>query len=63
MTVEGIDRVSRRVDVNGRELIIYEHTEMENEAGAVVWDAALVLLNFFCKGTLVALQYTSQAAR
>ncbi|KAL3131370.1 hypothetical protein ABBQ38_007685 [Trebouxia sp. C0009 RCD-2024] len=22
---------------------------MENEAGAVVWDAALVLLNYFCK--------------
>ena len=50
-----IDRVSRLVDVNGRNLQIYEHTEMENEAGAVVWDAALVLLNYICKGTSLAL--------
>ena len=51
MTSErGVDRVSRLVDVNGRNLVIYEHTEMENEAGAVVWDAALVLLNYFCQG-------------
>ena len=63
MIEEDIDRASRLVDVNGRELVIYEHTEMENEAGAVVWDAALVLLNFFCKGTLVALLCTSQADR
>ncbi|KAL3135932.1 hypothetical protein ABBQ32_006978 [Trebouxia sp. C0010 RCD-2024] len=50
MTIEAnIDRVSRLVDVNGQDLVVYEHTEMENEAGAVVWDAALVLLNYFCK--------------
>lgn len=55
MTSEGcIDRVSRLVDVIGRNLVIYEHTEMDNEAGAVVWDAALVLLNYFCQGTSLA---------
>ena len=48
---ECINRVSRLVDINGRNLVIYEHTEMENEAGAVVWDAALVLLNYLCQGT------------
>lgn len=46
-----IDRVSRELDINGRQLVIDEHTEMENEAGAVVWDAALVLLQYFCTGT------------
>lgn len=62
MTIEAnIDRVSRLVDVNGQDLVVYEHTEMENEAGAVVWDAALVLLNYFCKGNL-ALLCTLQAA-
>lgn len=63
MNVEApIDRVSRLVDVKGRDLVIYEHTELENEAGAVVWDAALVLLNYFCKGTGMGPLYTSQAA-
>lgn len=55
MTTEDcIDRVSRVLEVNGRDLVIYEHTEMENEAGAVVWDAALVLLNYLCQGTALA---------
>ena len=52
---ESINRVSRLVDVNGQNLVIYEHTEMEDEAGAVVWDAALVLLNYFCQGTSLVL--------
>ncbi|DBA98948.1 hypothetical protein WJX77_006801 [Trebouxia sp. C0004] len=43
-----IQRVSRQIDVNNHTLTIEEHTELENEAGAVVWDAALVLLNYFC---------------
>ena len=41
---------SREVDVNGQALTVYEHTELENEAGAVVWDAALVLLHYFATG-------------
>ena len=45
-----IQRVSRIIDVNSHKLTIEEHTELENEAGAVVWDAALVLLNYFCTG-------------
>lgn len=45
-----IQRVSRRIDVNAHTLTIDEHTELENEAGAVVWDAALVLLKYFCTG-------------
>ena len=45
-----IQRVSRIIDVNSHTLTIEEHTELENEAGAVVWDAALVLLNYFCTG-------------
>lgn len=48
-----LQRVSRQLDVNGQALTVYEHTELENEAGAVVWDAALVLLNYFCTGELV----------
>lgn len=45
-----IQRVSRKIDVNDHTLTVDEHTELENEAGAVVWDAALVLLNYFCTG-------------
>ena len=60
---ECIDRVSRLVDVNGRNLVIYEHTEMDNEAGAVVWDAGLVLLNYFCQGTSLALLRHSQVCQ
>ena len=45
-----IQRVSRKIDVNDHTLTIDEHTELENEAGAVVWDAALVLLKCFCTG-------------
>ena len=48
-----MQRVSRQLDVNGQTLTVYEHTELENEAGAVVWDAALVLLNYFCTGELI----------
>lgn len=45
-----IQRVSRTIEVNDHTLTVDEHTELENEAGAVVWDAALVLLNYFCTG-------------
>ena len=45
-----IQRVSRKIGVTGHTLIVDEHTELENEAGAVVWDAALVLLNYICTG-------------
>ena len=47
-----IQRVSRKIGVTGHTLIVDEHTELENEAGAVVWDAALVLLNYFCNGVI-----------
>ncbi len=50
MEGQQIQRVSRKIDVNDHSLIVDEHTELENEAGAVVWDAALVLLNYFCTG-------------
>ncbi|KAL0023506.1 hypothetical protein WJX79_004511 [Trebouxia sp. C0005] len=43
-----VQRVSRKIDVNDHTLTVDEHTELENEAGAVVWDAALVLLKYFC---------------
>ena len=45
-----VQRVSRKIDVNDHTLTVDEHTELENEAGAVVWDAALVLLKYFCTG-------------
>ena len=45
-----IQRVSRQIDVNVHTLTVEEHTELEIEAGAVVWDAALVLLNYICTG-------------
>ena len=41
---------TRELDINGQALTVFEHTELENEAGAVVWDAALVLLNYFTTG-------------
>lgn len=54
-TAYDLQRVSRELEVQGRTLTVYEHTELVNEAGAVVWDAALVLLNFFCTGNSVLL--------
>lgn len=47
-----MERTCREVVVHSSILRIFEQTDKENEAGAVVWDAALVLLNFFCKGKL-----------
>lgn len=50
-----VERVCRHVEVNGSELKVFEHTDLDNEAGAVVWDAALVLLNYLCTGKLLLL--------
>lgn len=47
-----VERTCREINVNDSILRIYEHTDLDNEAGAVVWDAALVLLHYFCKGKL-----------
>lgn len=46
------ERACREIDISGNALKVFEHTELSNEAGAVVWDAALVLLNYFCRGKL-----------
>lgn len=47
-----VERVCREVDLDSGTLKLFEHTELDNEAGAVVWDAALVLLHYFCTGKL-----------
>ena len=47
-----VERVCREVDLDSGTLKLFEHTELDNEAGAVVWDAALVLLHYFCAGKL-----------
>ena len=38
----------RTLDVRGQALHIEEGTELENEAGAVLWDAGLVLIGYLC---------------
>ena len=47
-----LERACRELDINGKALKVFEHTELSDEAGAVVWDAGLVLLNYFCRGKL-----------
>ena len=47
-----VERVCREVDLDSGTLKLFEHTELDDEAGAVVWDAALVLLHYFCAGKL-----------
>lgn len=41
----------RTIDLAGKQSIqIEEATELENEAGAVVWDAALCLIHYLARG-------------
>lgn len=39
--------MSRKLEIGGRTLTISEATQLENDAGAVVWDSALVLAHYF----------------
>ena len=36
----------RQIHLGDQTIVIQEGEELENEAGAVVWDAALVLIHF-----------------